>query len=243
MSSHQSPALQFSNVHYTIDDIAILHNVSGCFPKGKITALVGPSGAGKTTLLKLCNGLLSPTSGSICVNSQPIDQFEPPQLRRHIGMVLQNSPMLKGSVYDNLALPFRLKGEQLTKEEAVNLLEQTGLQRSFLEADALNLSGGQRQKVSIARTLGNQSSVLLLDEITSSLDRTSVQEIETLILRLNKDNGTSVIWITHNLEQAMRVSDYLWVMMNGQVVETGDPSLLDSPANEQVAKFVKGEQS
>ncbi|QTD43065.1 phosphate ABC transporter ATP-binding protein [Sporosarcina sp. Te-1] len=242
MAPHQLPAFQFQNIHYTINRTAILKNITGSIPKAKITALVGPSGAGKTTLLKLCNGLLSPTAGSIFVEGQPIDQIAPPTLRRHVGMVLQNSPMIKGTVFDNLALPLRLQGRELDEGEAVALLEKTGLKRTFLRSDVLDLSGGQRQKVSIARTLANTSTILLFDEITSALDRTSVHEIEELVKELKQANSTSVIWITHNLEQAIRVSDYLWVMMDGEVVEMGGPTILESPTNERVAKFVKGEQ-
>ncbi|MBB4826706.1 putative ABC transport system ATP-binding protein [Sporosarcina luteola] len=242
MSSNEPPAIQFENVHYAIDGNTILQNINGSFPSGKITALVGPSGAGKTTLLKLCNGLLSPTSGAVYIGNQLIEQIAPLTLRRQVGIVLQSSPMLKGTVFDNLALPLRLQGKEMTTDEAHALLEKTGLQRSFLNFNVLDLSGGQRQKVSIARTLANHSSILLLDEITSALDRTSVHEIEELVQDLKQTSATSIIWITHNLDQAVRVSDYLWVMMDGQVVETGDPSILESPTNERVLKFVKGEQ-
>jgi len=116
-----------------------------------------------------------------------------------------------------------------------------GLQTEFLTRDARDLSGGQRQKLSIARTLINQPEVLLLDEITSSLDRISKQDIEQLILKVNKTYKTTIIWITHNLEQAHTMGDYIWVMIDGRVVETGSSNLLDNPKNKDVQRFIKGE--
>ena len=237
------PALHFHNVDYSIDDIHILKNITGSFPKSKITTLVGPSGAGKTTLLKLCNGLISPTSGEIYIHAKSISTYEPVNLRRHVGIALQSAPMIKGTVYDNLALPLELRGEKLTEQDAIEFLEDVGLDKQILHRKTNDLSGGQRQKVSIVRTLINQSETLLLDEITSSLDRTSLQEIEELIIKINQKYKTTIIWITHNLEQALTIGDYTWVVMDGKIIETGESSLLTSPTNELVKKFVEGGQS
>jgi putative ABC transport system ATP-binding protein len=241
MSADYRPAVHFRDVHYSVDKQPILKDITGSFPEGKITTLVGPSGAGKTTLLKLCNGLLSPDSGEIFINDQNIDSYEPVQLRRYVGMALQSAPMISGSVLKNLALPMELQGKQLAEEEARNLLTDVGLGASFLHRNSKNLSGGQRQKVSIARTLVNRPRVILLDEITSSLDLASQKEIEALIVKINRKFNTTIIWITHNLEQALTIGEYTWVMMGGKVIETGESSFLKSPANEKVKRFVKGE--
>ena len=240
MSPTYIPALHFNNVSYEVSNHSILKNITGSFPEGKITTLVGPSGAGKTTLLKLCNGLISPTSGDIFVQDQSISTYEPVQLRRNVGIVLQNTPMIKGTVYQNLALPLELQGKRLTKENALEILEDVGLEKDFLNRASDSLSGGQRQKVSIARTLLNESKILLLDEITSSLDRTSLHEIEQLIIKINRKYGTTIIWITHNIEQAIEISDYTWVMIEGQLIDTGEVNLLVSPTNEAVKTFVAG---
>ena len=240
MSNIYEPALHFHNVDYLIDDIPILKNITGSFPKGKIITLVGPSGAGKTTLLKLCNGLISPTAGDIYIHDKTIATYEPVQLRRHVGIALQSAPMINGTVFQNLALPLELQGKQLTKQDAIEILEDVGLEKEFLERSADEISGGQRQKVSIARTLLNHSKILLLDEITSALDRTSLHEIEELIIKINKKYGTTIIWITHNLEQATSIGNYTWVMMDGKVIETGESDLLVNPTNELVKQFVEG---
>lgn len=243
MSNHIQSAIEFKNVSYSIDNIKILKNITGSIPKGKITTLVGPSGSGKTSLLKLCNGLASPTGGDIFINDKAIDSYDPIELRRLVGIALQNAPMIKGSVFENLSLPIKLQGEELSEEEAIDFLKRVGLEKQFLHHKSDDLSGGQKQKVSIARTLINRSNILLLDEITSALDKTSVKEIEELILHINNHYDVTIIWITHNLEQAKRIGDYAWVMMNGELIETGTSDLLSNPKNELVRQFVIGGES
>ncbi|MFJ7650366.1 phosphate ABC transporter ATP-binding protein [Lysinibacillus sp. NPDC097279] len=237
------PAIHFQQVRFSVNDKTILKSITGSFPKGKITTLVGPSGAGKTTLLKMCNGLLSPTEGSILIDDQSITTYEPTTLRKHVGIALQAAPMIKGTVFDNLALPLVLQGKKLSQHDAIQYLLDVGLDASFLSRDSNELSGGQRQKVSIARTLINQSSILLLDEITSALDRQSSQDIEALIVTLNKKYDVTIIWITHNLQQALTIGHYTWVMMGGELIETGESSLLKAPSNPRVAEFVQGVNS
>lgn len=240
MALDYKPAIHFNNVQYSIGENLILRDITGSFPEGRITTLVGPSGAGKTTLLKMCNGLLSPASGEIYIKDQQIGSFEPVMLRRKVGIALQSAPMISGTVYDNLSLPMELQGDKLSEEEALNLLQDVGLDAKYLNRKVTDLSGGQRQKVSIARTLVNKPAILLLDEITSSLDRSSLKEIEELITKINRKFGTTIIWITHNLQQALDIGDYTWVMMDGEVVETGESDLLRDPVNDRVKSFVQG---
>ncbi|TFE00206.1 phosphate ABC transporter ATP-binding protein [Jeotgalibacillus sp. R-1-5s-1] len=241
MTKDTQAAIQFSHVTFKSGEQEILHDITGWFPRNRITTLVGPSGAGKTTLFRLCNGLISPTSGDIYIDDRKIESYDPVQLRRKVGIALQSATMVSGTVRYNLALPMELQGKELSDERAKELITVVGLDESFLERKAKDLSGGQRQKLSIARTLVNQPEILLLDEITSSLDRVSQQEIEELIVRINEKYGTTIMWITHNLRQALSIGDYTWVMMDGELVETGESSLLKNPQNPRVQTFVKGE--
>ncbi len=234
-------AIRFEHVNYSINHLHILKNLSGIFPKGKITTLVGPSGAGKSTVFRLCNGLRSANTGKIFIHGKLITDYHPVDLRRNVGLALQSAPMIDGTVLENLQLPLQLQGKKLPESEAKHLLQLVGLDNSFLHHHANDLSGGQRQKVSIARTLVNRPKILLLDEITSALDRVSQQDIENLILRINEKFGTTILWITHNLQQALDVGDYTWVMMNGELVESGKTSLLESPTDDRVREFVKGD--
>ncbi len=236
-----SPAIHFNRVHFRADDKHILKNITGSFYEGTITSLVGPSGAGKSTLLKLCNGLLSPSSGEIYVKDKNINTYEPVELRRAVGIGLQNAPMVNGTVFQNLALPMTLQGKKLEEKTALDLLEDVGLEEEYMNRDVRDLSGGQRQKVSIARTLVNHPKIMLLDEITSALDRVSMHEIEELIVKINQKYKVTIVWITHNLQQAIDISHLVWVMMEGELVETGKSTLLKSPTHERVKHFVKGE--
>lgn len=235
-----SATITFQHLSYTTGQKTILHDISGHFPKGHITTLVGPSGAGKTTVLKMCNGLLSPTAGQIFYHDRPLTQYEPTALRRAIGMALQTAPMIKGTVFDNLQLPFSLRGETLQTADACEALTQVGLEQSILHEKVSTLSGGQRQRLSIARTLLNDAEVLLLDEITSALDPHAVNEIEELILQM-KASGVTIVWITHNLAQAKRIGDYMWMMKDGALIESGPNALLETSTNPIVQQFMRGE--
>ncbi len=189
LNTNDQAAIRFESVNYVIDDIQILKNITGSFHKGKITTLVGPSGAGKTTLFRLCNAMKSPSSGKLYIHDKPIDAYDQVELRRNVGIALQNAPMLPGNVRKNLALPATLKGEVLAEEEAKRFMHIVGLKESLLDRNSKDLSGGQRQKLSIARTLVNRPNILLLDEITASLDRVSQEEIEALIKQINQKYG------------------------------------------------------
>ncbi|MEQ6388093.1 phosphate ABC transporter ATP-binding protein [Bacillaceae bacterium S4-13-58] len=236
-----SELITFDHVSYSDGDTEILKDIKGSIPEGKITTLVGPSGAGKTTVFRLCNALISPTSGEIFIKGRNIDSYDPVDLRRRVGLALQSATMISGTVWKNLALPLTLQGKKLPEDEGKKLLTLVGLEEKFLNHDVKDLSGGQRQKVSIARTLVNKPEVLLLDEITSSLDRVSQQDIEELIVKINQDHGTTIAWITHNLDQARSIGDYTWVMMNGELIETGESDLLEHPKNEKAQRFVRGD--
>ncbi|HWK22777.1 MAG TPA: phosphate ABC transporter ATP-binding protein [Ureibacillus sp.] len=240
--NHPTSAISFENLSFKSDKLSILNKINGLFYKEKITTLVGPSGAGKSTLLKMCNGLLSPTSGEIFIDNQPIDLIEPTILRKKVGIVLQNAPILQGTVFENIALPLTLQQKKLTEKQAIFYLEVVGLDQSLLYREAEALSGGQKQKISIARSLVNKPEILLLDEITSALDPTSANEIEQLILRINHESSVTIIWITHNIEQAKRIGDYTWIMMKGQLLESGESHILSTSKNIDVQQFVKGIQ-
>ncbi|MGD6874029.1 phosphate ABC transporter ATP-binding protein [Sutcliffiella horikoshii] len=234
-------SIRLKDVQYRTEGKLILKGISGNISEGEITTFVGPSGAGKTTLLKMLNGLLTPTSGEIIINGKDLDKYEPTELRKQVGIALQSAPMLDGDVFDNLSLPLRLQERSLEKEEAVSILNVVGLEESQLHQNVRDLSGGQKQKLSIARTLVNRPKVLLLDEITSSLDQTSQREIDELIQRVSKKYGTTIIWITHNLNQALTVGTYTWILMDGELIEAGKSQDIQNSTNDRVQAFLKGE--
>lgn len=232
--------LEFKQVSFKTDERHILHHINGSFNGGRITTLVGPSGAGKTTLLKLCNRLISPTSGQIFFNGEPIESFAPTKLRKQIGIVLQSAPVIRDTVQTNLLLPSVLHNEPVTEDAVKDILQLVHLDSKFLKQPATKLSGGQRQKLAIARTLMNKPDVLLLDEITSALDPTATREIEELIQAINKKYGTTIIWITHNIEQAKAISDDVWVLAAGELIKTGDKSILQLHQHEIIDSLLTG---
>lgn len=219
----------------------ILKDISGVFQKNKITALVGPSGAGKSTTLKHLNGLLSPSKGEVRIQGKNILDYDMVKLRRNIGMAFQSSPMIEGTVYDNLKLPRDLFKETLTKNEAKSLLGKVDLDEIFLEHSVRKLSGGEKSRVALARTLVNSPEILLLDEITASVDYRLSREIERLILKLRKEHDLTIVWVTHNLEQAKRVSDDIWFLKDGALIESGDVSLLSHPKSKELTQFTRSE--
>jgi putative ABC transport system ATP-binding protein len=216
-----SYAISFDQVTFTINQTTLLENISGSFQAKEITCLIGPSGSGKTTLLKLCNGLISPNTGQITILDQTIQDIPPVQLRRSVGIALQHSPMIAGNVFRNISLPLRLRGQKMQLHDAEKLLTDVGLEGNLLQQEAKDLSGGQKQRVAIARTLANRPKILLLDEITASLDQEAAAEIEQLILHIQEKYGVTVVWITHDLHQAKRVGKSFWRLESGRLMGIG----------------------
>lgn len=163
------------------------------------------------------------------------------ELRKKIGMAFQSAPMIQGTVYDNLNLPKAIFDETLDRDRAVELLHRVDLSEALLDQPVKSLSGGERSRVAIARTLVNKPDVLLLDEITASLDYRTVKEIERLIRKLQQSYGVTVIWITHDLDQARRVSDDMWFLKAGELLAFGDASFIDESDNPVIQRFVRGE--
>ncbi|MGX8238700.1 ABC transporter ATP-binding protein [Exiguobacterium undae] len=230
----------------TFEDVQykhILRGITGGFTEGKITTLVGPSGAGKSTCLKQMNGLISPDGGRVRYRGEDLEQLDLIELRKKIGMAFQSAPMLPGTVGDNLSLPKTIFHETLATDEAHRLLGLVDLHVD-LNQPVKELSVGERSRLAIARTLVNRPDVLLLDEITSSLDFRMVKEIEQLIQRLQRELQVTVIWITHDLDQARRVSEDVWFLKDGQLLEQGNVSLLEPDgARSDIQAFLKGELS
>ncbi|QYA48799.1 ABC transporter ATP-binding protein [Nosocomiicoccus ampullae] len=229
--------IEFKNVSHN----NILKNISGQFKSNHITALIGPSGTGKSTTLKHINGLLSPSSGDIYIDKTDIKDIDIIKLRRSIGFAFQSSPMLEGTVYDNLKFPKDLFNETFTKDEAISFLEKVNISSEFIDRPVRKLSGGEKSRVALARTLVNNPDILLLDEITASVDVKIAREIEQLILKNQKEFNLTVVWVTHDLSQAKRVSDDFWYLQNGELIEFGNIDGLNNPKSKELKKFLEGE--
>ncbi|WP_239751397.1 phosphate ABC transporter ATP-binding protein [Mammaliicoccus sp. H-M34] len=231
-------SVQFKNVEYEIENSKILKEINAEVYKGKLTSIIGPSGAGKSTLLSLINLLKSPSKGDILINDETINSYNPMELRRKVQLVSQEATMIKGTVKDNLELPLTLQNKKMTDEEAKYFLERVDLSVTFLNKNSKELSGGEKQKLSLARALVNKPEVILLDEVTSALDRNSKQAIELLLKKINKEHNVTMIWVTHDINQALRLSDYVWVMIDGEVVEADIVENIKHTKNSEVRNFI-----
>lgn len=216
----------------------VLNDLTGRVPAGGITCLVGPSGAGKSTLLRLLNRLEEPTRGSIAYRGQDLRNLSPIELRRRVALVLQTPVMLPGTVHENLEAGLALRGTQGREEGApppkkgrwafakgpaktgwladpAAHLERVGLPAHYLSHEASALSGGERQRLALARTLVTEPEVLLLDEVTASLDPESTRMIEAVV----RGWGRPIIMISHSPEQVERIADRVLRLEGGRLLE------------------------
>lgn len=217
------------------EDKDILVDVTAKVFEGEMITIIGPSGSGKSTLLSLLNRMTEPDKGIIKFKGKPYSEIEILYLRRIIGMVFQLPTMLKGTVRDNIIIGPKLHNEIIEEQEIDAWLNKVGLATEIKYQDARTLSGGQKQKVSLARALANKSEILLLDEVTASLDPDSTIEIEELIQSLHKDKKT-ILWVTHNIEQAKKIGQYTWVLSEGRFIEQGKTNELFSNPKQEITK-------
>ncbi len=201
-----------------------------------MSVLVGPSGSGKSTLLRCCNRLEVPESGTVCFRGDDIDGLDPLHLRRRVGMVFQRPTPFSGTVAENL----RVAEPTLTTRAAELALERVGLAGSFLDRDARQLSGGEAQRVCLARTLVTRPEVVLMDEVTSSVDPSATRGLEELARALAA-TGVPVVWVTHDLDQMGRLADHVLVVIDGRIVHAGSADALVGDASDEVLQFLRGE--
>jgi putative ABC transport system ATP-binding protein len=188
--------------------------------EGSVVAIVGPSGAGKSSFLRLLNRLDEPTGGTVYLDGTDYRAIHPPDLRRRVGMVMQTAHLFPGTVADNLRFGPRQRGRDLTNRDVTNLLAQVSLPETA-GRDVANLSGGEAQRVSVARTLANEPEVLLLDEPTSSLDEATEREVEALICRIIRQRHLTCLIVTHDIAQARRMADHALVLEAGRLARFG----------------------
>jgi putative ABC transport system ATP-binding protein len=196
---------------------AVLDSLSAGIPEGA-TAIVGPSGAGKSTLLRLLNRLADPDRGEIDYGARPLSSYEPLALRREVALVPQLPALLEGTVESNLQYAADLAGEPL---EAERTLARAGLDPSFGDRDVTKLSVGEQQRAMLARALAQRPRVLLLDEPTSALDHAARDKIEAALAELRRSLEISIVLVSHDPEQARRLSDWVLRLEDGRLAGCG----------------------
>lgn len=207
----------FLDVGVSAGGTAVLADISTSIPKGRLTVIAGASGSGKTSLLRLCNRLDVPTVGRILHEGEDLATIDPLRLRRRVGMVFQRPVLFPGTVADNLAAA----DPTATEAVMVETLRSTDLDGSFLDRAGDDLSGGESQRVCLARTLMCRPAVLLMDEPTASLHRAAARTLEETTRTLQQEHDVDVVWVTHDLGQIARLAQHLIVLAEGRVTYAG----------------------
>jgi osmoprotectant transport system ATP-binding protein len=225
------------------DDTLAVDDLTLDAPTGKITVFVGPSGCGKTTSLRMINRMLEPTSGRILLDDEDTASIDPAQLRRGIGYVIQHAGLFPHrTVVDNVATVPMLLGEskRTARNRAMELLERVGLPPNLAQRYPAQLSGGQQQRVGVARALAADPPVMLMDEPFSAVDPVVREQLQNEFLRLQNELGKTIAFVTHDIDEAIKLGDKVAVMrVGGKLAQFAEPAeLLSHPADAFVAGFV-----
>ena len=225
------------------DGTVAVENFSLLIPSHRTTVLVGSSGSGKTTLLRMINRMETPTSGSVLIDDDDVAHAQPVPLRRRIGYVMQNSGLLPHrTVLDNVATVPRLTGvpRGQANERALELLDTVGLGRELAGRYPAELSGGQQQRVGVARGLAVDPNILLMDEPFGAVDPIVRADLQQELLRLQHELGKTVVFVTHDIDEAFLLGDQVVILENGaRIAQQGHPKdILANPASDFVASFI-----
>lgn len=231
--------MEFKNVSKSFEGETVLDNVSLDIGENEFVTLLGPSGCGKTTLLRILGGFISADSGSVLFDGKDIGALPPH--KRELNTVFQRYALFPHlNVFENIAFGLKIKKEpkDVIKQKVARMLKLVSLE-GFENRKIAQLSGGQQQRIAIARALINEPKVLLLDEPLSALDAKLRKEMQLELMWIQKEVGITFIFVTHDQEEALTMSDKIVVMSKGRIQQVGTPDeIYDRPANEFVARFV-----
>ena len=234
--------IEFRSVTCRIADRSIVEDLSFTLPSGQTLALVGPSGAGKTTLLRLINTLRLPQEGEVLINGRGSAAWDPIDLRRQTGYVLQDGGLFPHmTVEQNIGLAPKLAGWRQDRIQArvTQLLEEVQLAPAdFRHRYPRQLSGGQRQRVSLARALATEPPILLLDEPFSALDPVTRIDMQRLFQTLQQRHGQTTVLVTHDMREALRLGSLVGLLYEGRMEVLDAPAAFQSSGNPIVAAFL-----
>ncbi|MBF1183755.1 MAG: ABC transporter ATP-binding protein [[Eubacterium] sulci] len=237
--------IEYKHVALRYGEKSVLEDVNLKIEDGEFMVLVGPSGSGKTTMLKMINRLLEPTDGNIYMDDKRIKDYNQRDLRLSTGYVLQQIALFPNlTVAENIAIIPEMKGwnKDKIKQNTAELLEMVGLPaKEYAGRFPSMLSGGEQQRVGIVRAIIGEPRILLMDEPFSALDAISRKQLQVLTKKLHNEFGVTIIFVTHDTDEALLLADRIAVLQNGQICQIDKPNaILENPSNEFVANLFGG---
>lgn len=236
--------IRLEQVRKSFDNRQVLCGIDLAVKEGEFLTVIGRSGCGKTTMLKTINGLHRPDSGSVFVEGQDLSKTDIIKLRRKIGYVIQNRGLFPHmTVEKNITYVPVISGKKNKSENrnlALRLLKTVGLTEDMLERYPSQLSGGQQQRVGIARALAADAKIMLMDEPFGALDEITKQAMQEEILRLHRELGITIVFITHDIREAVKLGDRMLVMDQGRILQLDKPEQIQQhPADEFVRELIE----
>jgi osmoprotectant transport system ATP-binding protein len=241
--------IEFASVSKVFPDgTRAVEDFSLVLPSRRTTVLVGSSGSGKTTLLRMINRMVDPTSGVVSIDDEDVARRRPVELRRSIGYVMQNSGLLPHfTVAQNIATVLVLRGQKrrAALARALELMDTVGLDRAMADRYPSQLSGGQQQRVGVARGLAADPNILLMDEPFGAVDPIVRAELQDELLRLQREQGRTIVFVTHDIDEAFLLGDQVAILGQGATIaQVGTPAeILARPADDFVASFIGADKA
>ncbi len=247
MSSVPDTHIEIDNLRFYRGNRAIFKDLSLRIPKGKITAIMGPSGTGKTTLLKLIGGQLTPERGRVCVDGLDVHRLSRSalfELRARMGMLFQSGALFTDmSVRENVSFPLRVHtdlADEMINDLVLMKLQAVGL-RGAIDLKPSELSGGMARRVALARAIALDPEILMYDEPFTGQDPIAMGVLINLISRLNRALGHTSIIVSHDIDETLSIADYVYIISDGELLASGSPEELAAMDDPRVRQFMKGE--
>ncbi len=236
--------LSFTNLTKTYSDGTVaVKDFSLEMKRGEFVVLIGPSGCGKSTTLRMVNRLIEPSSGTIKIDGQDVKTYHPVELRRRLGYVIQQVGLIPHlTIAENISFVLRLKGvkENDRRIRAKQLLELVGMSPEvYLDRYPAELSGGQQQRIGVLRALAHDPDIILMDEPFGALDPITREQLQDELKRLQRSVHKTILFVTHDMDEALRMADRIVMMLNGMIIQVASPEqILRAPAEEFVVNFI-----
>ena len=237
--------LSIANLNLKRGGATVLRDINLQLAAGETLAVIGPSGSGKSSLLRCINRLEESEPGKIRLDGMPIHDMPVTELRARVGLIFQKTAALDGSVADNIAYGPALQGRALSRARIMELMAAASLDADLIDKPATELSGGQEQRLAIARALALEPALLLLDEPTSSLDPIATARVEEALLRWRTETGGTMIWVSHAIDQARRIGTRALLLDAGRILreDASDVMLHPVTGDKRALAFAQGDEA